>query len=113
MSRKGDYLLTANGVHYYPLDPHRDDVRLDDVAHSLSQQCRFSGFTRKKDGTPRHYSVAEHTIYASFIVQAAGCGKEVQLRTLHHDSPESVCVDWLCTFPAVCTKCLLPSCSLH
>lgn len=93
MSRTGNYILTASGVRYYPLDPHPDDVRLEDAAHSLSQQCRFGGHTRKKDGSPRHYSVAEHAVYASFVVQAFGFDEHVQLRTLHHDSPEYVCVD--------------------
>lgn len=91
--RIGDWILTASGIHYYPLDPRKAEVSLDDVAHALSQQCRFGGHTRRKNDAPRHYSVAEHAVYASFIAEAAGCGKEVQLRTLHHDSPEGVLVD--------------------
>jgi hypothetical protein len=91
---RGDgYILTASGVHYYPLDPRSEDVRLEDAAHALSQQCRFGGHTRKKDGSPRHYSVAEHAIYASFVVEAFEFEPLVVLRALHHDSPEYVLVD--------------------
>lgn len=91
--RKGGYILTASGVHYYPLDPRPEDVQLDDVAHSLSQQCRFGGHTHERDGSPRHYSVAEHAIYVSFVVQAFGFDEHVTLRALHHDSPEGYLVD--------------------
>ena len=35
------------------------DVDIDEIAHCLSQICRFAG------GTPEHYSVAEHSVIVS------------------------------------------------
>ena len=45
---------TYTGVAFEPLHPRVDDVNLDDIAHALSNLCRFTGHTR------RFYSVAEH-----------------------------------------------------
>ena len=39
----------------------RSDVDINYIAHCLSQICRFAG------GTPRHYSVAEHSVIVSQI----------------------------------------------
>lgn len=37
-------------------DPQPDQIHLGDIAHALSQLCRFGGHT------PRFYSVAEHSV---------------------------------------------------
>lgn len=47
--RKGDWMTTFSGVQFWPLDPRREEIRLEDIAHSLSQQCRFAGHTRDID----------------------------------------------------------------
>lgn len=76
--RKGRWIQTYSGVAYYPADPRVDDVRLVDIAHALSHQCRFSGHT------DRFYSVAEHSVYVSQCVPP-----EHALVALMHDAPEA------------------------
>lgn len=50
---------TLNAHFIDPLNPDPADIRLEDIAHSLSMQCRFGGYTS------RHYSVAEHSVYVA------------------------------------------------
>lgn len=80
--RKGSWLQTYSGVAYWPLDPRADEVRLEDIAHHLSQICRYTGACRE------FYSVAEHAVHVSYLVP-----RELALHALHHDDPEFVCND--------------------
>lgn len=61
--RKGDWMQTYRGDDFWPLDPLVDDIYVVDMAHSLAHQCRFFGHTET------FYSVAEHSVRASYIVQ--------------------------------------------
>jgi 5'-deoxynucleotidase YfbR-like HD superfamily hydrolase len=80
--RKGDWIQTANGRAFWPLDPRVEDVHLDDIAYALSNQCRFSGHCRPA------YSVAEHSVRASMIVPP-----DDALWALMHDASEAFLVD--------------------
>lgn len=55
---------TLNGHFVDPLNMDPSDLRIEDIAHALSMQCRFNGYTQ------RHYSVAEHSVYVARIVEA-------------------------------------------
>jgi hypothetical protein len=50
------WILTASGRQFWPLNPRPADVEIADIAHALSNLCRFTGHCR------RFYSVAEHSI---------------------------------------------------
>ena len=54
--RLGDWFQTWTGKRFYILDPRVEDFCIEDVAHALSNQCRYNGHT------DRFYSVAEHSI---------------------------------------------------
>jgi len=57
LSRKGGWMQTHTGRMFWPLDPRPEDVDIEDIAHSLSQICRFTGHTRY------FYSVAQHCVH--------------------------------------------------
>ena len=61
------------------LNPRPEDVRIEDIAHALSQQCRFTGHTRS------FYSVAQHSVLASLYVGPSSDS----LWALLHDSSEA------------------------
>ena len=63
--RCGDWIQTFTGRQFWPLDPHVDEIYIEDIAHSLSMQCRFTGHSL------RFYSVAEHSVLVSYAVPAA------------------------------------------
>ena len=80
--RKGDWILTYSGIEFWPLDPRPEDVRIEDIAHALSMQCRFAGHC------DRFYSVAEHSIRVADLVP-----REDKLWALLHDASEAYLVD--------------------
>lgn len=57
---------TASGHRYAFEGPDPDVVTLEDIAHATSNICRFGGHVR------RFYSVAEHSVLVSHIVEARG-----------------------------------------
>ena len=52
-------IVTYTGRIIEPLDPNPEDIDLDDIAHALSNQCRFTGHTKS------FYSVAQHSVLVS------------------------------------------------
>jgi len=60
--RRGAWVQTFTGRKFWPLDPRAEDVRIEDLAHQLSQVCRYGGATR------RFYSVAQHCVLVSKCV---------------------------------------------
>lgn len=60
-----DWIQTASGSQLHPIDPHVDEIKLEDIAHHLTNICRFTGATK------RHYSVAQHSIYVYKLVKRA------------------------------------------
>jgi len=84
--RCGSFMQTATGRKYWPLDPRPDEVFIEDIAHSLSLQCRYAGHVL------RFYSVAEHSVLIARHL-AAKHAPDVALAGLLHDAPEAYCVD--------------------
>jgi hypothetical protein len=76
------WIETHSGKKMYFLDPTPEMIDIDDIAHSLSLQCRFSGHTSQ------FYSVAEHSVNV-----AAELADEVQLQGLLHDASEAYLLD--------------------
>lgn len=82
MNRIGDWMQTARGRMFWPIDPRPDEVFIDDIAHALAMQCRFGGHCKK------FLSVAEHSIFVSRLVP-----KEFALAGLLHDAAEAYVAD--------------------
>lgn len=81
MSR-GGWLQTYSGCKFHPFDPKPEEVRIEDIAHALSNLCRFAGHTKV------FYSVAQH----SYLV-AEHCPPTYQLLGLLHDAAEAYLMD--------------------
>lgn len=67
---------TWNVLH--PADRVRSPIHLSDLSHSLARQCRYTGHT------DRHYSVAEHCVRCSEIVDP-----DLAWVALLHDAAEA------------------------
>jgi hypothetical protein len=86
LPRQGDFMQTFTGRVYYPTDPRAEDVFIEDIAHSLSLQCRYAGHCIL------HYSVAEHSVHiARWLRQHYG--PLTAFYGLLHDATEAYCVD--------------------
>lgn len=84
--RKGHWMQTASGRAYWPLDPQPEEVFIEDIAAGLSRECRFGGQVRDEI---EHYSVAEHSVLGSYLVEP-----EHAFKFLMHDSPEGLLKDF-------------------
>jgi uncharacterized protein len=80
--RIGDWIQTFKGIPFWPLDPRAEEIAIEDIAHALSNQCRFSGHVKK------FYSVAEHSILVSNL-----CKTDDALWGLLHDASEAYLQD--------------------
>lgn len=80
---KGNWIQTYTGKHFYPLNPKSEDICIEDIAHSLSQICRYNGHTNQ------FYSVAKHSILLSYLAEDYGIDSEGQLYYLMHDAHEA------------------------
>lgn len=82
LSKDHLYLQTFTGNTIWLEDLTKNTYRMEDVAHSLSNQCRYNGHTSE------FYSVAQHSYYVSQMVP-----KDVALEGLLHDMAESISSD--------------------
>ena len=81
-------IMTHTGKLMDALNPSPDNVCIEDIAHALTNICRFTGHVS------RHYSVAEHCIHASYL----GLGDP--LICLLHDAAEAYIGDVASPFKA-------------
>ena len=84
--RLGEFIQTFSGRCFFPMDPLAEEIFIEDIAHSLSLQCRYAGHCL------RFYSVAEHSVLIARHL-AATHAPEVALAGLLHDAPETYLVD--------------------
>lgn len=63
-AKQGFFLQTYSGHAFYPKEGKISKIEIDDVAHALSNICRYNGHCRK------FYSVAEHSVLVSRIIRA-------------------------------------------
>lgn len=84
MTKTTDWIQTYTGARFYPLEPDAGLIRIEDIAHSLSMQCRYTGHTS------RFYSVAEHSL---ILAKEFHTGWHYRLVALLHDAAEAYLSD--------------------
>lgn len=82
-----NYILTYTKTKFYPLQPIAADIKIIDIAHSLSLMTRANGHFK------HFYSVAQHAINCYKEAKARGYSERVQIGCLLHDASESYISD--------------------
>ena len=82
------YIQTFTGRMVNPLTMTAADVDIRDIAHALSNLCRWSGHTK------RFYSVAEHSLHVwATVFHEFNGTKRDGLYALLHDAAEAYLID--------------------
>lgn len=74
-------IRTFSGIYMNVFEPTVDMINIEDIAHALSNTCRFGGHT------PKYYSVAQHCVFC------AENTKGDKLEALLHDAGEAYLTD--------------------
>ena len=75
-------IRTFTGLYMNVFEPTAEMICIEDIAHALSHQCRFSGHL------PEFYSVAQHSHLVCCLVSM-----EFKLEGLLHDASEAYLMD--------------------
>src|SRR3954469_11868222 len=79
----GPYLQTVSGRWVNPFDPDPEQLDIGDIARALANQCRFGGHCRV------FYSVAQHSLIVSELVEERGGDSEDVFAALMDDASEA------------------------
>ena len=79
----GPYIQTSSGRWVNPFDPDPSQLDPGDIARALANVCRFGGHTRA------FYSVAQHSVIVSELVEQRGGDVEDVFAALMHDATEA------------------------
>ena len=74
------YIETYSGIPFNPIEPASWDISIIDIAHALSNLCRYNGHCKK------FYSVAEHSVLVS---RSLPNNQKLKLWGLLHDAAEA------------------------
>lgn len=81
------WIWTASGRKAWPMELRPTDIDIDDVAHALAHLCRYAGHCRF------FYSVAQHSVLVSELVEAWTTNQRLALAGLLHDATEAFLID--------------------
>lgn len=82
-----DYITTYTKIKFTPLCPVLEDIKIEDIAHSLSMLCRANGHYSS------FYSVGAHCINCYEEAVARRESPRVKMACLLHDAVESYISD--------------------
>jgi hypothetical protein len=87
------YMHTCTGEKYFPFSPKPEHVDIETIAHHLATAGRWNGATRRtvfgQADELIFYSVAEHSVYVSNLVEIELGRPDLAMTALLHDASEA------------------------
>lgn len=80
-------ILTFTGIYIDPCNPDPSRLSIIDIAHALSNSCRYGGHC------PKFYSVAEHSVLVHNLMEKERFPKPALFAGLMHDAEEAYLMD--------------------
>lgn len=77
------FLRTYTGRNVFPLNMYATDIVIEDIAHALSNICRYNGHCSKL------YSVGQHSVLMARYLLEKYRNQKLALSGLLHDGPEA------------------------
>lgn len=81
------YITTYSKIHFTPLEPKKEQILVEDIAHAQSLMTRANGHF------PEFYSVAQHSIACGKEAVARGYSDRLVAACLLHDGSEAYLSD--------------------
>lgn len=81
------WIGTYTGQAFPVMNPEAHKINIHDIAHALSNSCRWTGHVR------RFYSVAQHSVLVAKWLKNRDYDEETQLLGLLHDASEAYISD--------------------
>lgn len=85
----GPWIQTVSGRKFHFNSTHPEEVYIEDIATVLSRMPRWAGHTTK------FFSVAQHSVYTSLVVEELGGTPQDVMMALLHDATEA----YMCDIP--------------
>lgn len=88
-----DAMQITQGRYFWPMRDDPGDIDLNYIAHSLALMCRWNGGTTDlKTGAPLLFTVGQHSVMVSYIVERL-LSKAAAFYGLMHDASEAYLTD--------------------
>lgn len=84
---KQAWIMTYSGKHLHAFDPRPEQICLEDIAHSLSKNNRFTNHCKLD------YTVGQHSLHVYDLLRRFGESTETCLIGLLHDASEAYLQD--------------------
>jgi len=95
-ARGPGWIRTYSGGWFQPLDPDPEGINIRDIAHSLANQCRWTGHTRSFFSTAQHCVIVSRIVEERFLAEdgrRTARARQLAMDGLMHDSSEAYLSD--------------------
>lgn len=82
-----NFITTYSKTKFNPIEPNKEGILIEDIAHALSLMCRANGHFSE------FYSVGQHSIFCCDEAIERGYSNTVALACLLHDASEAYLAD--------------------
>ena len=85
-----------SGINYNVVRPKKEQINIHDIMHGLGKEQRFGNHL------DQDWSILQHVLLVTFLVERDGGTVEEQYCALHHDDPEAIFLDMPAPIKEVC-----------